>query len=51
MKNNHQPTVEEPGAKYLLYIFFIMCFYTVHNRCNKEVSDWNNKMSFELTTE
>lgn len=36
--NDHQPSVEEPGAKYLLYIFFIMCFYTVLYRCRKEVS-------------
>lgn len=33
-----QCSVEEPGAKHLLYIFFIMCFYTDHYRCNKEVS-------------
>lgn len=36
--NNHQPSVEEPGAKHLLYIFFFMCFYTVRYRRIKDVS-------------
>lgn len=50
MINNHQPFVEEPGAKYLLYIFFIVFLYSPLQMLQRGVCIWNNKESFEITS-
>lgn len=43
MINNHQPSVEEPGAKHLC-IFSLSCFYTVLTDAIKGICDLNNKV-------